>query len=117
MENIRLYPHYAKLRNKQLRPVANVHRKVTTVNDPIVNEIFAPDPLTGMPRSDIHLVLAADKNPVVSDYIKNTLMRPRQSSSLGNESSSADVALSLTKTQSMSLDEYRDKLLDLCVKK
>lgn len=43
----------------------------------VLNEIFAVDPITGVPKGDIAYYLSADGNPQVKDWIMNNLLQPR----------------------------------------
>ena len=42
--------------------------------DDIQRVIFAPDPKTGIPRSDLGIILSKDSRPEVADYIQRSLM-------------------------------------------
>ena len=66
------------------------------MQDKLLIEIFAPDPITGKPRSDLHFIFSQDSNPIVQEYIKNTLCQ-----SHGQESSfdNPDDALELMKSR------------------
>lgn len=43
----------------------------------VLNEIFAVDPVTGVPKGDIAYYLSADGNPQVKEWIMNNLLQPR----------------------------------------
>lgn len=43
----------------------------------VLNEIFAVDPITGVPKGDIAYYLFSDGNPQVKDWIMNNLLQPR----------------------------------------
>lgn len=77
---------------------------------PLMQHIFAPDPITGIPSSDLAFVLSKDAAPEVSQYIRDNLMRP-----IGNTSSceDADAALDMTKMRRETGIEYADRLRSL----
>lgn len=79
--------------------------------DPVISEIFAPDPVTGQPRSDCYYVLSKDKNPVISQYIQDVLMQSH--SNMSPQLETADDALLTVKTESVSLDDYKKQLHSL----
>ena len=76
--------------------------------DEVLGLIFAPDPQTGVPRSDLALMLSRDTAPEIAQYIRDTLMRTQgQSSSVGDD---PDLALKLTKFRKETLFEYGTRL-------
>ena len=74
--------------------------------DELTESIFAPDPLTGVPRSDIALMMSKDTRPEVAQYIRDTLQQPRQSISTDDP----DFALSTIKDRRESIQAYADRL-------
>ncbi len=83
-------------------------------SDNILSEIFAPDPCTGHPSSDLYFVMSKDKDPVISQYIQDTLLKSNESVS-APALSTADDALATVKTSAMSLNEYKQNLKNLLV--
>ena len=79
--------------------------------DPVISEIFAPDPVTGQPRSDCYYQMSKDKNPVISQYIQDVLMKSH--SNMSPQLETADDALLTVKTESVSLDDYKKQLHSL----
>lgn len=45
-------------------------------SDGLLSAIFAPDPETGMPRSDLHIQLQGSLDPKVAEYVRRTLQQP-----------------------------------------
>lgn len=103
---------FESIEDSQLKPLAppsHVDKEV----DGTLQSIFAPDPVTGQPSSDIHILLSKDKQPEVAQFIRDTLMKPMVGTSLGTDSSSADDALKTVKTASMTRQQYIDNLKSL----
>ena len=88
-------------------------KKVTASReiDSVISEIFAPDPVTGQPRSDCYYQMYKDKNPVISQYIQDVLMKSH--SNVSPQLENADDALLTVKTESVSLDDYKKQLYSL----
>lgn len=52
-----------------------VHIRQSDVNsDEMFRTVFAPDPVTGLPMSDVRLLVNKDTNPQVQQFIRNHLM-------------------------------------------
>lgn len=81
---------------------------VVSENNNLLDVIFAPDPETGLPRSDIGIILSKDSVPEVAKYIQDNLMKPLPTSG----TSDIDEALATVKTQRMSIDDYKAQLGD-----
>lgn len=54
-------------------PAAHV-RQSDVNNDEMFRAVFAPDPVTGLPMSDVRLLVNKDTNPQVQQFIRNHLM-------------------------------------------
>lgn len=54
-------------------PAAHV-RQSDVNNDEMFRVVFAPDPVTGLPMSDVRLLVNKDTNPQVQQFIRNHLM-------------------------------------------
>lgn len=72
--------------------------------------IFAPDPITGIPRSDLAFIMSKDASPEVAMYIRDTLMKPTQSTSVTTD---ADFALDSVKSRYESVEEYATRIRDI----
>lgn len=79
--------------------------------DDVLSTIFAPDPSTGFPRSDLHLVLSKDSAPEVSQYVRDTLMRPLSSSS--SVVDDADVAIESVRLRNEDIITYGNRLREI----
>ena len=111
IKEIRNLPHYSFVEN-----AAYVGRKVekkTEIDDhdPLLDIIFAPDPLTGVPRSDLALIMSKDTSPEVSRFIQDTLMRPGDPLSSVDD---PDFALDACRQRGESDLAYADRLRELC---
>lgn len=76
--------------------------------------VYAINPVTGHPSSDIATVMSKDTNPEVARYIRDNLLQSRTDSP---GTLDADEALASVKTQAMSTDEYQSQLLRFIDKK
>lgn len=114
---IGLYPHLSEEKIRAL----NKDRKILEIpsvfddDNPekqILGLIFAPDPLTGMPMSDISLYLSEKTNPQVRDYVQRFLMSelPKVSTMTKDEDAALDSVIS-NRVQSMA--DWREVQKDL----
>lgn len=76
-------------------------------DDGILKVIFAPDPITGKPRSDLALVFNKSVDPEISQYIKTHLMQARKRDALASD---PDTAMELTKDSFESVSSYYARL-------
>lgn len=113
---ILLFPEYSEL-------------SLDNINNPVIEDkqefvesveikqlksvVYAVDPVTGHPQSDIATVMSKDTNPEVARYIRDNLLQPRQDSGTLD----VDEALASVKTQNMSTEEYQNQLLRFIDKK
>lgn len=75
--------------------------------------VYAVNPVTGHPSSDIATVMSKDTNPEVARYIRDNLLQSRHDSGTLD----ADEALASVKTQNMSTEDYQNQLLRYIDKK
>lgn len=54
-------------------PAAHI-RQSDVNNDEMFRAVFAPDPVTGLPMSDVRMLVNKDTNPQVQQFIRNHLM-------------------------------------------
>lgn len=73
----------------------------------IINEIFAPDPVIGKPSSDLHFMYARDKNPMVAEFIRDTLCSPVPH---GTTFEDPDEAMQMMKSRTESKIEYIERI-------
>lgn len=78
--------------------------------DEVITQIFAPNPVTGIPRSDLGLLLSKDTRPEVSQYIRQSLLRVSKSPTT---LPSADMALDCAPQFGESIDTYVKRLREL----
>lgn len=78
--------------------------------DDIIGTIFAPDPVTGIPRCDLAIVMSKSSAPEIGQYIRDQLMRPVDT---GLSCDDAQLALDMTMTKKDSLDTYASRLKEL----
>ena len=103
-----LLPEY---RGRNLTKSLYKNPEVSTVDrdkNELLETIFLPDPITGLPRSDLGLIMSKDTSPEVAAYIQDNLMRARTSSGTDDP----NEALSTVKTQQMSVREYKENIIN-----
>ena len=108
-EIVRRFPHYA--RNKKSNPIRE--REIISDgvnNDPLITQIFAPDPVTGIPSSDLGIILSKDSAPEVAQYIRDTLMKPH----LSKGTEDGEFALESMRKSNESIEAYAARLKELC---
>lgn len=82
----------------------------TPQQDEVITQIFAPNPVTGIPRSDLGLLLTKDTRPEVSQYIRQSLLSASPSAST---LPTADEALEMSPAFGESLDAYVQRIREL----
>lgn len=105
-----LLPHYRNIIPREFEVKVN---EVIVETDPLLVNIFAPDPQTGVPRSDLHIVLSKDSSPEISQYIRDNLMRPNNTDSSIDD---ADFAIASVKGRYETRQAFADRLRDLVQK-
>lgn len=85
--------------------------KVESKFDTILNEIFAVDPISGLPKGDIAYYLTSDANSQVRDWIKNNLLIPRSVLSGADPSKvSDDLIAECARQDGENLESYASRL-------
>lgn len=113
LERINAYREFKTLNRIRL-PKEDDFTVFDGVSDPIQAEIFAPDPETGFPRSDIALMLNKDTAPEIRQYIQDNILRAIPGTAdFGSDDASADLALQMVKTRHESLVQYSNRLRDI----
>lgn len=77
-------------------------------NDPLQGLIFAADPVTGLPRSDLQIIMSKDSNPEVSQYIRDNYLQSHNSGGTSNP----DEALVSCKTQAQDLHSLKRDIVN-----
>lgn len=85
--------------------------KVESKFDTILSEIFAVDPISGLPKGDISYYLTSDANPQVREWIKNNLLIPRSVLSGADPSKvSDDLIAECSRIDGENLEDYASRL-------
>lgn len=79
-------------------------------DDDVLGTIFAPDPVTGIPRCDLAIVMSKSSAPEIGQYIRDQLMRPVDT---GVSCDDAQLALDMTMTKKDSFESYASRLKEL----
>lgn len=104
-----------KLFPLQYIAVEDDHRSILTDETRVENSsdnqlsqmLFAPDPDTGIPRSDIAVLMSADTRPEIANYIRDTLLRPRPHVAGVDD---PDVALETAQSRFETTAQYAERL-------
>lgn len=73
----------------------------------LLDEIFAPDPVTGNPNSDLYIRLQGD--PTMREYIDKYFSQQIPSTKI--DESNKDLALEMTKSRYESAQEYLQRIV------
>lgn len=111
MSRLNLFPEFSSISAEQLSPKTKFFERCLPSGDDLLVTIFAPDPLTGVPRSDLGIVMSKDKSPEVAQFIRDTLMHPIPDDSV--RSDDADFAISSVKDRRESITAYASRLRSL----
>lgn len=115
-KNINRFPEYRFLPDSDVIP-DRFDRELPEqdlTKDNILITIFAPDPFTGVPRSDLGIVMSKDANPEVADYIIKTLQRPLPGSPSDND---PDFVLESIRQQGETFEAYANRLREIVASK
>lgn len=113
MNRIKLFKEYRNLPDDYKKRVYDNESKVDILpNDPSVAEltavVFAPDPVTGLPSSDIARIMASDTNPQVAQYIRDNLMSPNPNYQPGVDD--PDLALEFIPRDGENFEQFSSRL-------
>lgn len=112
---IHLFPEYASVSKDCIdRPSFCSYHRESLELDPVLVTIYAADPVTGIPRSDLQVIMSKDASLEVSQFIRDTLLQPSSSPSVSTPD--ADFALEATKSRYESVYQYADKLKSIISK-
>ena len=95
-------------------PVDPVPEVIDSSLQSILDEIFAVDPLTGLPKGDIQYYLSSEGNPQVKQWIENNLLRPRvNSGSSVPEGVADDMIVEMSRKKDESISDYQNRLMSI----
>lgn len=91
--------------------IVEVVDTVRTDLDFVLDEIFAPDPVSGLPRGDIQYYLSSDGNPEVKAWLERNLLAPR-AKSVGSsiEGVTDDLIHEMNRGSDESFEDYVSRL-------
>lgn len=75
--------------------------------DPLTAIIFANDPVTGIPQSDLAMIMAKDTSPEISQYIRDNLLKPLPTS---ESTDNPNEAISFMRHKGEDLMSYSERL-------
>lgn len=113
---INKFPHYRNIKevhgfNEPLMDCEQVDNETTRMSE----IIFAPDPETGVPRSDLAVIYSRSRSPEVANYINDVLLRGVPSTSSGVDD--ADIALDMAQRCTETETEYVRRLMKIASNK
>lgn len=77
----------------------------------ILDEIFAVDPISGVPRGDIAYYLSPNGNPQVREWIINNLLQPRSSQSGSSiDGLTDDLIVECSRRENEDIESYAARL-------
>lgn len=88
-----------------------IPEKIENNPNEVFNMIYAPDPLTGRPRSDLGTYLSENTSPVVRDFIERQLRQDFSAniSKTPDGISDSDI-IYLTKDKNETLSDYQERV-------
>lgn len=101
------YPNRVKSMAQYIKDTSDTPpAKVDNTQEEILRYIFAPDPQTGLPTSDLEKY-ANDNNPEIVDYIRRNLLQPAPHVA---GCSDPDVVVALTRGADEDVISYADRV-------
>lgn len=79
----------------------------------ILDEIFAVDEVTGLPKGDIQYYMSSEGNPQVKQWLENNILKPRMTSNTSLEGLTDDMISEFAQRKDESLDSYRERLTSI----
>lgn len=111
MIQINRFPEYAHLSDDYEKKSFDRHPEMMPL-DPSQSElqsvVYAPDPVTGLPTTDIARIMSADSNPQVAQFIRDNLMAPNPNYQPGVDD--PDLALELVPRDGENFEQFSDRL-------
>lgn len=110
---LRALPEYAHISDEELsreyKPVDELKPESLDLDD-IQKVLYAPDPKTGTPRSDLAVIMSKNNHAEVADYIQRSLMGSLPSVAGSDD---PDLVLDSIKDKRESLVQYAERLREL----
>lgn len=111
MTKINLFPEFAHLsddfkkvsydRTPEMMPLDLSQSELQSV-------VYSPDPVTGLPTTDIARIMSADSNPQVAQFIRDNLMAPNPNYQPGVDD--PDLALEFVPRDGENFEQFSDRL-------
>ena len=111
MRQINRFPEFAHLpddyekksydRTPEMMPLDPSHAELQSV-------VYAPDPVTGLPTTDIVRIMSADCNPQVAQFIRDNLMSPNPNYQPGVDD--PDLALDLVPRDGEDFEQFSSRV-------
>lgn len=115
LENAKRLPHYCHIKDdSRFDGTPQVLPELEPENDSITKLIFAPDPNTGIPSSDLGMLMSREASPEVSKYIHDVLQHPI---GVSQGLPDVDTALQMSREYGESYVDYANRLRALCTPK
>lgn len=76
----------------------------------ILDEIFAVDEVSGLPKGDIQYYMSANGNPQVKQWLENNILKPRMSANTTMEGLTDDMIAEFSQRKDESLADYSERI-------
>lgn len=90
-------------------------QKVESKNDSenqLLDVIYAPDPFTGLPQSDIAVYLSDKVDPAIREFVASQLMSPNPNPQ-GVDDANSDILFDLVRQDGESISDYAVRIREI----
>lgn len=109
IKKIKRLPEYENVNCSVGGEYVEPYHEVVEETDPILDVIYAPDPTTGIPRSDLAITMSRDCSSEVAAYIRDKLQKEHVDNSTRFDS--ADDAIAMARKHGESIESYAERLM------
>lgn len=76
----------------------------------ILDEIFAVDEVSGLPKGDIQYYMSANGNPQVKQWLENNILKPRMTENSSIDGLTDDMIVEFSQRKDESLADYSERI-------
>lgn len=116
MRNVYNYRDFESLKDLEFAPSPAVEKKVSDTknsDDVLLDVVYAPHPITGLPCGDIQQFMSKNISPEVREYINTRLMRQTPRASLPDVELSDDELAALEPAPNENSFDYVQRVTKL----
>lgn len=111
LAHAKAFPEYQNSPNIKVGRFIDVPEQICETSDSeskaLYETIFAPDPVTGNPQSDLAYIMSKDKRPEVAQFIRDNLMQPLPDTASIDD---PDLAMEAIKGRNEDIVSYGERL-------